>query len=122
MSFAVKNLAKFSSNSGKVYFKGLVHLFRYIRENNNLRLKYYDDIKDAPLSDLLRKASINTDNQLMVFSDYSCKYFPYTGRSTVAHIIFIKVGQLTMTHMFHDQLFNQVHKVITMYNALQEWL
>ena len=122
MSFAVKNLAKFSSNYSQVYFEGLVHLLIYIRDNNNLRLNYYDEIKDAPLSDLLRKASINTDNQLMVFSDYSCKYFPYTGRSTVAHSIFIKVGQLTMTHMFHDQLFNQVHKVITMYNALQEWL
>ena len=31
------------------------------------------------------------------------------------HILyFIKVGQLTMTHMFQEQLLNQVHKVSTM--------
>ena len=30
---------------------------------------------------------------------------------------FIKVGQLTMAHMFQDQLINQVHKVSTMQHA-----
>ena len=51
-------------------------------------LKYYDDINDAPLSDLLRQASIDTRNQLMDLSDYSWKYCPDTGRSTGAYIIF----------------------------------
>ena len=71
--FAVHNLANFSSNPGKVHFKGLVHLLRYIIENNTLGLKYYSDIKDAPLPNLLRQANINTENQLMDFSDYSWK-------------------------------------------------
>ena len=31
LSFAVKKLAKFSANSGKIYFEGLVHLLRQIR-------------------------------------------------------------------------------------------
>ena len=35
---------------------------------------------------------------------------------------FIKVGQLTMSHMFQDKLLNQVHKVSTMQHSLQEFL
>ena len=34
----------------------------------------------------------------------------------------IKVGQLTMAHMFQDQLLNPVQKVSTMQHALQEWI
>ena len=37
-------------------------------------------------------------------------------------LYFIKVGQLTMAHMFQDQLTNQVQKVSTIQYALQEWL
>ena len=51
-------------------------------------LKYYADMKDAPLSDLLRQASIKTNNQVMVISDSIWKYFTDTGRSTGAYIIF----------------------------------
>ena len=36
LSFEVHNLAKFSGNLGKVHFEGLIHLSRYIRENNTL--------------------------------------------------------------------------------------
>ena len=71
LSFSLQKLAEFSSNPGKVHFERLVHLLRYIRENTNLGLKYYSDMNDAHLSDLLRQASIKTENQLMVFSDSS---------------------------------------------------
>ena len=53
-------LEKFSANPGKVHFEGLVHLVMYIRDNNNLGLKYYYDINDALVSDLLIQASIKT--------------------------------------------------------------
>ena len=42
----------------------------------------------APVSDLLRQASIKTENHLMNFSDSGGKCFPDTGRSTGAYIIF----------------------------------
>ena len=58
LSFAAPKLAKFSSNLGKVHFEGWVHLLRYIRNNKTLGLRYYAYMKDAPLSILLRKASI----------------------------------------------------------------
>ena len=82
LSFAVHKLAKFSSNPGKVHFEGLVHLLRYIRYNKTLGLKYYADMNDAPVTDLLRQASIKSENCLMAFSDSSWKYFTDTGRST----------------------------------------
>ena len=87
-------LEKFSSKPGKVHFEGLVHLLRYIRYNKTFGFKYYDDIKDAPLYDLLRQASINTQNQLMDLSDYSWKYFSDTFRSTGSYIIFYQGGTI----------------------------
>ena len=57
-------------------------------------LKYYADMKDAPLSDLLRQASIKTNNQVMVISDSIWKYFTDTGRSTGAYIIFYQGGPI----------------------------
>ena len=93
-SFAVHKLAIFSSKPGKVYFEGLVHLLRYIRDNNTLFLKYYADINDSPESYLLRQVIINTENQLMAFSDSSFQYFPDTGRSIGAYIIFYQGGPI----------------------------
>ena len=63
--FSLHKLAKFSSNPGKLHYEGLVNLLRYIRDNKNLGLNYHVYMNDAPLSDLLRQARINTENQLM---------------------------------------------------------
>ena len=60
LSFAVHKLAKFSENSGIVNFEGLVHLLIYIRGNKTLGLKYYADMNDAPVTDLLRQDIIKT--------------------------------------------------------------
>ena len=68
--FALHKLESFSSNPGKLNFEGLVHLLRYIRDNNNLVLRYYSNVEDAPLSDLLIQARIKSENQLMIFSYY----------------------------------------------------
>ena len=39
LNFAVQKLAKFSANPGKLHFEGLIHFFRYIRDNKTLGLK-----------------------------------------------------------------------------------
>ena len=62
-------------------------------------MKYYADIKDAPLFYLLRRANIKTENQLMGFSDSSWQYCPDTGRSTGTHVIFYQGG--TIDHGKH---------------------
>ena len=87
LSFAVHKLAKLSSNPGKLQFEGLVHILRYISDNKTSGLKYYADMNDAPVSHLLRQASIKTDNHFMYFSGSRWQYFPDTRRSTVAYII-----------------------------------
>ena len=61
---------------------------RYIRDNKNLGLKYYADLNDEPVTDVLRQANIKTKNHLMDFSDSSWPDFPDTGKSTGAYIIF----------------------------------
>ena len=43
-------LAKFSANPGEVHFERLIHLLRYIRDNNTLGLEYYADLNDAPVT------------------------------------------------------------------------
>ena len=88
MSCVVHKLAKFSSHTGKVKFEELVHLLRYIRYLMTLCLKYYTNMEDAPLSDLLRQSNTETNNQLMDFSDYNRKLFPDTSRSTGENIVF----------------------------------
>ena len=59
--------------------------------NTNLRLKYYADMNDAQVYDLLRQTIIKTENHLMDFSNSSWQDCPDTGGSTGAYIIFFKV-------------------------------
>ena len=66
----------------------------YIRDNKTLVLKYYANIHDAQVSELLRQASIKTDNKLTSFSDSSWQYCPENVRSTGAYIIFYQGGPI----------------------------
>ena len=98
--FSVHKLAKFSSNPGKVKFEGLVHLLKYIGDNKNLILRYYANIEDAPLSEILRLASIKTNNQFMMLSDYIWQECPYTDRSTGSYIVFYQGSPIDIyTHV-----------------------
>ena len=57
-------------------------------------LRYYTKIEDAPISDLLRQASNNNENQLMVLSDSRWQDCPDTYRSTRAFIVFYQGGPI----------------------------
>ena len=66
-------------------------------------LKYYADMDDALVTDLLRQDSIKTENNLMDFLILVGNIFQ---KLVVVHehtLSFIKVGQLTMTHIFQYQ-------------------
>ena len=52
------------------------------------------NINDAPVSDLLRQASIKTENHLMAFYDSSWQDCPETGRITGAYMIFYQGGKI----------------------------
>ena len=86
LSFSVHKLSKFSENPVKLHFDGLIHLLRYIRDNKTLGLKYYADLNDAPVTDILSQASIKTKNHLIAFSDSSWKDCPDIGRSKEEYI------------------------------------
>ena len=100
LSFAVQKLETFSENPGKVHFEGLVHILRYIRDNMTLGLKYYADMNDAPWNDLLRQASIKTDNHLMYFLIIVVKIVQTLEEVQDHTLSFIKLGQFTIAHMF----------------------
>ena len=51
-------------------------------------------MKDAPLSKLLRKDNIKTENELMVLSNSSWQDYPDTGRSTGVYNIFYQGGPI----------------------------
>ena len=91
LSFAVHKLERFSANPGKVHFEVLVHLLIYIRDNKAFGQKYYEDMNDASVTNLLRQVNIKTKNHLMAFSDSSWKIVD-TGISTGAYIIFYQGG------------------------------
>ena len=57
-------------------------------------LIYYNKIEDAPLSDLLIQANINTEKQLMVLYYSRWQYCPDTGRSTGEYIVFYQGGPI----------------------------
>ena len=71
-----------------------MHLLIYIRDNKTLGLKYYADLNDAPVTDILRQASIKTKNHLMAFYDSSWQYCTHTGISIGAYIIFYQGGPI----------------------------
>ena len=95
---------------------------RYISDNKTLGLKYYAVMNDSPVTDLLRQASIKTENHLMVFFILVGKIVQTLVEVQEHKLSLINVGQLTMAHMFQYQFLNQVHKVGTTQHALQEWL
>ena len=72
----------------------MVHLLRYIRDKNNLVLEYYSKIEYAPLSNTLKQVGLNTENQLVVFSDSRWQDSPDTGRSTGEYIVFNQGGPI----------------------------
>ena len=75
----------------------------YIRENKTLGLKYYADMNDAPVTDILRQAKIETNNILMAFSDSSWQDCPDTGRVQENILFSIKVDQLTTLQITRDR-------------------
>ena len=74
-------------------------------------------MKDASLSDLLRQAIINTENQMMAFYDYSWQDCSDTGRSTVSNIIFYQ--GVTIDHGTHVPVKVAQSSEESQYNAAQ---
>ena len=72
----------------------MVHLMRYIRDNNNLGFLYYSKIEDTPLTYILGQAIINSENQFIVFYDSRWQECLDTVSSTGAYILFYQGGPI----------------------------
>ena len=85
-------------------------------------LKYYADLNDAPVTDILIQANIKTKNNLMAFSDSSWQDCPDTGRSTGAYIIFYQGGPIDHGTPVPGPVAQSSAKMSTMQHSLKEWL
>ena len=70
-------------------------------------------MNDAPVSDMLRQASIKTKNHLMEFSDSSWQDCPDTGSSTRSYMIFYQGGPIDHGTNVPGLFAQSVKKVIT---------
>ena len=96
-----------------------MHLLRY---NKYLELRYHSNKVYAPLFEVLKQDSINTENQLMVLYDSICQNSLNNGLNTGAYVLFYEGGQLIISHIFQIHLLNIVLKVTIMKHAFPECL
>ena len=74
-------------------------------ESKTMVLKYYGDMKDEHLYDLLIQANLNNKNKLMVFYDSSRQDCPDTRKSTGSYMIFYQGGNIDHGTHVPGQLF-----------------
>jgi hypothetical protein len=87
ITYAINKLAKYTRKPGQKHFEALLHLLRYLRDNNNLGLRYYSSVQDAPITQMLIGQNINDNHLLYGFSDSSWNDDQDSGRSTGCFII-----------------------------------
>ncbi len=69
--YAVNKLAKYTQKTGKAHFGVFIHLLRYLRDNKFHGLRYYSNIKEAPLTRMLRDQNISQRHLFYGHSDFS---------------------------------------------------
>ncbi len=87
ISYAVNKLAKYTRKPGRNHFEALLHLLRYLRDNDNLGLQYYSNIQEAPLTKMLTTQNVSDQHLFYGFSDSSWNDDQDSGRSTGCFII-----------------------------------
>jgi hypothetical protein len=85
--FAANKLAKFTRQPGKEQFEALIHLLRYLCDNNNYGTCFYSDIKESPMYQMLLQQNISEKHSFFGFADASWNDDQDNGRSTGCFII-----------------------------------
>jgi hypothetical protein len=67
--FAVNKLARYMRKPGKAHLDALVHLLRYLRDNNNFGVRFFSDYSTSPLYAHLKSNGLPTDQLIVVMSD-----------------------------------------------------
>ena len=89
--FIVNKLAKACTAPGDEDFKALLWLFGYLRAEPAWGTRFYSDVAESPVSEILTKHSIPSSD-ILVFTDASWQDCPDTGRSTTGFLIFYQGG------------------------------
>jgi hypothetical protein len=63
--YAVKKLAKFTCKPGKVHFEALLHLLRYLRDNSLYGVRFYSNLFDAPIYQMLLSQNIEESHPFL---------------------------------------------------------
>jgi hypothetical protein len=85
--YAVNKLAKFTRKPGKLHFEAIIHLLRYLRDNSLYGVRFYSNIADAPIYQMLLNQKIEEKHPFFGFTDSSWNDDPDHGRSTGCFII-----------------------------------
>jgi len=90
--FAVNKLARYMRKPGKIHFEALIHLLRYLRDNNDYGVRFFADYSSSPLYHHLKSHELPFDKLLVCMSDSSWNDDVDTGRSTGCFLIFYMGG------------------------------
>ena len=96
--FIVNKLAKACTDPGRKDFEALLWLFGYLRAEPAWGSKYYSNLKQSPIHDLLTRHE-TFQSELVVFTDASWQDCPDTGRSTTGYLIFYRGGVIEANSM-----------------------
>jgi hypothetical protein len=89
LQFAIRKLAKYMRLPGRTHFRALQHLLHHIRCNHTFGLRYYSNVLDSPLAELLFSQNIDPlTSPFFVFADSSWQDCQDTGRSTGGYHVF----------------------------------
>ena len=90
--YAVNKLAKFNRQPGRFHMDSIVHLLRYIRDSPSFGIKYYSDYEQSPVHKMLKQNGINTNRELVTFSDSSWQDDPDNSKSTGCYLNIYRGG------------------------------
>ncbi len=77
---------------GRKHFDALVHLLRYLRDNNHYGIRFFSDFSRSPIWTHLWNNNLPTDQLLITMCDSSWNDDVDTGRSTGCFMIFYTGG------------------------------
>ena len=89
--WTVNKLAKSSTCPGIKDFEALMHLFGYLRRYTDYAIKFYANLSDSPVYEILKANKIES-TELIGFTDSSWQDCPDTGRSTCGFKVFCQGG------------------------------
>jgi hypothetical protein len=90
--YAVNKLAKFTHKPGRVHFKAMLHLLRYLQDHPNVGIRFYSDYMNAPMTKALIAENALVSHPLFGFSDSSWNDDIEHGHSTGCFIIIFMGG------------------------------